>query len=68
VEINNYVFIAFIKCVNGFNVVFQQCIAMNDRGCQICSNCSRLKLGCCVITPTYYAANKHNTLPSHFKL
>jgi len=26
--------------VNGFNVVYQQCIAIYDSGCQICCNCS----------------------------
>jgi len=31
--------------VNVFNVVYQQFIAMYDRGCQICCNWSRLKPG-----------------------
>jgi len=29
--------------VNGFNTVYQEFIAMYDRGCQICCNWSRLK-------------------------
>jgi len=31
--------------VNGFEVVYQQFVAMYDSGCQICCNWSRLKPG-----------------------
>jgi len=34
-----------IQRVNGFNVVYQQFIAMYDSGCQISCNWSRLKTG-----------------------
>jgi len=54
--------------VNGFNIVYQEFIAMYDSGCQIFCNWSRLKLGFFLkeaSTPTYHAAYKHDTPPNH---
>jgi len=37
--------ILYIECVIGFNVVYQQFIAMYDSSCQICCNWFRFKSG-----------------------
>jgi len=42
--------------VNGFNVVYQQLIAMYDSGCQICYNRSKLK-------PSFKVQAHQSTVP-----
>jgi len=56
--------------INGFNMVYQQFIAMCDSGCQVCCNWSRFKPGFYVPAGTlrYHAADKHHTPHSYFKL
>jgi len=56
--------------VNGFNVVYQLCIAMYTmtlvvRSAVIGPVSSQVL---CASTPKYHAADKHDTPPSHFKL
>jgi len=48
--------------VIGFNIIYQQFIAMYDIGCQVCCNWSSAS------TPMYHTADKHDTPPSHFIL
>jgi len=58
-----------IYCIDMYDSGCQiYCTDMYDSGCQIYCNWSRLQPDLCVSTPKYHAADKHDTLPSQFKL